>query len=203
MADDDVPSGVDFRVEAAVHTWVAEADVKRPYRAGVRAVIAEHVAGHGARRILELGGGPGLLAEAILAARAAGAALDYTLLDFSAPMLALAKARVPGATLLQRDFLAAGWPDGLGTFDAVVTMQAVHELRHKRRAPRLYTQVYGLLAPEGLFVVCDHEPSETRVRARDLHATAAEQHGFLAAAGFRDVTTLDTVEALYVIAAGR
>ena len=80
-------------------------------------------------------------------------------------------------------------------------MQAVHELRHKRRAQLLYTQAHALLAPGGLLVVADHEPAETRVRARDLHATADEQHAYLAGAGYRTVTTIFEVESLYVIAA--
>jgi hypothetical protein len=37
-------------------------------------------------------------------------------------------------------------------------MQAVHELRHKRHARRLYEQVYEVLAAPGLFLVCDYTP---------------------------------------------
>ena len=75
------------------------------------------------------------------------------------------------------------------------------ELRHKRRAPLLYAQVRTVLAPHGLFVVCDHEPPPTRVRAEDLHATATEQRAMLAAAGFTEIETLALVDTLYVLAA--
>ena len=195
--DEDVPSGIDLRLPHDAHAWTAEADVKRPYRVEARALIAERVAAHGARRVLELGGGPGLLAEAIVARQP----VDYMLLDFSEPMLALARQRNPGIACVLRDFLDPAWPDGLGTFDAIVTMQAVHELRHKRRAQLLYTQALAVLAPGGLLVVADHEPPETRVRARDLHATVGEQHAYLGGAGYRDVETIATFGTLYVIAA--
>ena len=105
----------------------------------MRARIAEQVAG--ARRILELGGGPGLLAEAILERSPVA---DYTLLDFSPPMLAMARRRVgayPFTAFALADFLDPCWAAGLGTFDAIVTMQAVHELRHKRRAGRSTSRV--------------------------------------------------------------
>lgn len=192
--DDDVPITVDFRIAEHTSKWVANADAKRPYRADVRALIANEV--RGARRILELGGGPGLLAEAVLAVAPAA---EYTLLDFAPPMLELAAARAPNARLVLADFLDPRWSDGLGPFDAVITMQAVHELRHKRRRPLLYRQVHDVLAPGGAFVVCDHEPTDDSPRQQAISATAAEQHAALADARFIGIETLATIGSLYVI----
>ena len=196
--DDDVPITVDFRIAEHTSKWVAEADAKRPYRAEVRARIANQI--RGARRILELGGGPGLLAESVLAVAPAA---DYTLLDFAPPMLEHAATRAPNARLLLRDFLDPAWTDGLGPFDAVITMQAVHELRHKRRRPLLYRQVHDVLVPGGTFVVCDHAPTDDSPRQQAISATAAEQHMALADAGFVAVETRATIGTLYVITCRR
>lgn len=192
---DDVPTPIDLRDPQTAREWLATSEIKRPFRPAVRARIAEEVRAHGARRVLELGGGPGLLAEAILAATSA----EYTLVDFSPPMLDMARDRAPSARCELRDLRDPTWVAGLGPFDAAVTMQAVHELRHKRRAPLLYEQVNSLLVPGAVFVVCDHEPQE----ARPLYMTAAEQHAALAAAGFRELATVMTVATLYVITAVR
>jgi SAM-dependent methyltransferase len=195
MVTDDVHSRIDLRNPHTARQWSYTADDARPYRADVRACIADQVAG--APRILELGCGPGMLADAILE-RAPLAA--YTLLDFSAPMLAMARRRVgsfPFTTFALADFLDPSWPEGLGIFDAVVTMQAVHELRHKRRAALLYQQAHALLAAGGTLVVCDHAPPDDK----PLHATVDEQHAALASAGFADVTTISTSGTLYVISA--
>src|SRR3569623_2925155 len=135
--DDDVPITVDFRIADHTSKVRAIADLMRPHRAVVRALIANEI--RGARRILELGGGPGLLAEAVLAVAPAA---EYTLLDFAPPMLELAAPRAPGARLVLADFLAPRWRAGLGPFDAVITLPAGHELRHKRRRPLLFRQVY-------------------------------------------------------------
>lgn len=193
--NDDVPSLIDLRNGLVARTWAYESDWLRPYRAEVRACIAEQVAG--ARRILELGCGPGLLAEAILDRSPLA---DYTLLDFSPPMLAMARRRVgayPLTAFALADFLDPGWAAGLGTFDAIVTMQAVHELRHKRRAALLYEQSRQVLTAGGRIVVCDHTPPDVR----PLHASTEEQHAALASAGFTDIETIATSGTLYVISA--
>ncbi|HLL24694.1 MAG TPA: hypothetical protein VK427_21325, partial [Kofleriaceae bacterium] len=97
------------------------------------------------------------------------------------------------------DYAREDWPALLiGPFDVVVTMQTVHELRHKRHARPFYERVHGLLHAGGAIVVCDHEPQD----ARPLHMTVAEQHAALAAVGFSP-TTIAEIGGLYVIAATR
>lgn len=132
---------------------------------------------------------------------------EYVLLDFAEPMLAMARERVisPVAHFVCRDFLDPAWTRDLGTFDAVLSMQAVHELRHKRRAATLYRQVAEVLVPGGVLVVCDHEPPTagarlTEAEIRALFSTADEQHAAMREAGFTPTTMLELDNA-YVIAA--
>jgi SAM-dependent methyltransferase len=203
VSDDamDVPSPIDLRDPAVAHTWANEADAKRPWREQLRGAIADALAASTlpVRRVLELGSGPGLLAERILSS----CALErYTLFDFSPPMLELSRARVganPAARFVLGDFKQSDWTRAVdGSFDAVVTMQAVHELRHKRRAPALYRDVRGLVRPGGFLLVCDHTPADGSARATALNATEAEQHAAMIGAGFTEVTTLLRHQGLYL-----
>jgi SAM-dependent methyltransferase len=87
---------------------------------------------------------------------------------------------------VQADFKAEPWPgDAGGPFDFVFSLQAVHELRHKRHAPRLYSQARTLLSPGAELVVCDHLPeSAPTPRHRRLYMSTTENLAALANAGF-------------------
>jgi len=198
---DDVPLTVDLRDPAVAHTWVREAEAKRPGRSELRAAFAEALsAAHPPmRRVLELGAGPGLLAERILQS----CTLDsYTLFDFSPPMLELARARVgahPATEFVLGDFKQPDWVRAFAApFDAVVAMQSVHEIRHKRHVPGMYRQVHDILRPGGLLLVCDHVPHDDSARMTALHSTVEEQHAALISAGFCDVTTRRWIHPLYL-----
>lgn len=196
---DDVPSPIDLCDPAVAHTWAREADAKRPWRAQVRNAFAEIIGGMSARRVLELGSGPGLLAERILRSCAVE---SYTLFDFSQPMLDLSRERVRdrAATFVLGDFKQPDWGRAFAEpFDAIVTMQAVHELRHKRHATTLYRQIHELLWPEGRLLVCDHVP----VNDSGLYSTEAEHHAAMIGAGFLTVTTEALLHGLYLISALR
>lgn len=205
VGDDDVPTGVDFRNPDHTVKWIATAEV-RPGRVELRRAIADYIATLGRNRVfdtaakpsvLELGGGPGFLAEAILAVCDVG---RYVLLDFARPMLDAAAARLGDqVTYHLGDFLTSEWASSLqGPFDIVVSMQAVHELRHKRRAQLLYEQVRTLMRPGSVLVVCDHEPKDD-ARSRALHASAMEQIVAMSAAGFTSASVLVEVSGLYVV----
>ncbi len=197
--DEDVRSPIDLRDPATAREWAEKAERTRPWRQRIREAIAAEVAG--ATRVLELGSGPGLLAECILTRDVA-----YTCLDFSPPMHDLARERCGArAAYVLADFKQPGWSKGLGMFDAIVTMQAVHELRHKRHAVELYREACSI-AP--LLVVCDHEPMLTATtrfthdQLRALNATADEQHAAMREAGYEPRTVLE-LEHMYVITGTR
>ncbi|MDX2021145.1 MAG: class I SAM-dependent methyltransferase [Deltaproteobacteria bacterium] len=151
------------------------------------------------RRVLELGSGPGLLADAILKV----CDLDnYTLFDFSLPMLDMSRKKLashPSAEFVCGDFKHKDWTASLvPSFDVVVAMQAVHEIRHKRHVPELYRQSCSVLRPGGLLVVCDHTPPAPNSPLARLHSTEDEQLAAFAAAGFVDVRTHLNLKGLYV-----
>jgi SAM-dependent methyltransferase len=125
---------------------------------------------------------------------------SYTLFDFSEPMLEMSRTRVgrfPGARFVVGDFRSEDWTRHVaGLYDAVVTMQAVHEVRHKRHVPRLYRQIRDLLAPGGLFLVCDRTPEDDSPRSTALFMTREEQVTMLQEAGFVDVQLVMAADAL-------
>ncbi len=118
---------------------------------------------HGVQRVLDLGTGDGRLLALILSVRpgATGVALDG-----SDPMLELAASRFEGhpgvATILHdmRDPL----PD-LGSFDAIVSSFAIHHLEDNRKR-EVYSEVFGMLRPDGVFCNLEHVSSPTP----ELHA---------------------------------
>lgn len=188
----DIPYGENFHDEAEAAAWAEAAAQKRPWRTlifdhFVAAVTGSRVA---APRILELGSGPGFLAEQVL--DRCPSVAHYTLLDFSAAMLAQSRRRLDRhkarTEFLQADFKSDSWPARAGgPFDLVLSLQAVHELRHKRHAPRLYAQLRSILAPVAQLVICDHLPEcGPTPRHRVLYMTTAEYLAVLAQAGFRD-----------------
>jgi SAM-dependent methyltransferase len=192
-SDEDVASPIDLRSVSDARQWAATAMARRPWREEffqcfvdqLRAMRSDRLA------VLELGSGPGFLAQRILAA-VPGVA--YTMLDFSPAMHALARERLgPLARAVRQveaDFKRAGWAAGLGEFDAVVTMQAVHELRHKKHVAGLHATVRSLLKPTGRYLVCDHYVGPGGMTNAALYMTVAEQRQALAQAGFAAVTAL-------------
>jgi SAM-dependent methyltransferase len=199
----DIPSREDLQSPEGAAAWVAAADRKRPWRAEFRQHIADRLEGR--RRILELGSGPGLLAECVL--RTCVDVERLVLLDFSVPMLEMCRGRLgedPRVQLIEDDFRSPGWVDAApGPFDAVISMQAVHELRHKCRASQLYEQVHHKLVPNGLFLVCDHVPRDASPFQTGLYMTEAEQHRALAGAGFRRVETVRSRAGLLIYCSTR
>jgi|KBSMisStandDraft_5_1062788.scaffolds.fasta_scaffold17351_8 SAM-dependent methyltransferase len=187
----DVPSPIDLCDPKDAAEWAATAMAKRPWRVEFFARFAEQVLALSGRRVLELGSGPGFLAEAILGPVPG---VDYTLLDFSAAMHDLAIERLGdlarNARFIRADFRGPDWMHGLPRFDAVVTMQAVHELRHKGRAEAFHRQVRELLAPGGAYLVCDHYLGPDGMSNDQLYMTATEQRECIQRAGYGDVREL-------------
>jgi ubiquinone/menaquinone biosynthesis C-methylase UbiE len=170
--------------------WEATAMEKRPWRTEFFAKFADELANMepAAAGVLELGSGPGFLASKVLS-KVSG--LHMTLLDFSEAMHALARQRL-GAMIdrvefLVRSFKDPDWVRGLDRFDAVITNQAVHELRHKRYAGELHRQVARVLRPGGTYLVCDHFSGPGGMANDQLYMTAAEQKSAIESAGYASV----------------
>jgi len=183
----DVPSPIDLRLMSDARPWAEAALGKRPVRPEFFEAFAREVGVDGAR-VLELGSGPGFLADHLLRAFPA---LDYTALDFSPAMHQLAAERLgeraARVQFVERSFREAGWVDGLGPFDAIVTHQAVHEVRHKDHVPALHAQARMLLAAGGRYLVCDHYLGGDGLSNDQLYMTVAQQREALLAAGFASV----------------
>ena len=203
---EDVPYGNDWDSAEEVAAWAEEADRIRPWRAQIRDHIAQRVATlpPGAR-VLELGSGPGFLAHRVLERCPNLGA--YTLLDFSEPMLALSRKRLSkfaAASFVLASFKSEEWPRHAGgPFDCVVSMQAVHELRNKRHALRLYEQAYQVLAVPGWIMICDHTPFDDSSASTALYMTENEQQDALAQARFTNVRIEFRIDSLVLYAGER
>jgi SAM-dependent methyltransferase len=203
---EDVPYGNDWDSATEVAAWAEEADRIRPWRAQIRDNIARRVAmlPPGAR-VLELGSGPGFLAHRVL--QRCPNLEGYTLLDFSEPMLALSRERLvtfPAASFVLASFKSEDWTRRVGgPFDCALSMQAVHELRHKRHALRLYEQVCQVLTVPGRIMICDHTPFDDLSRSTMLYMTEHEQQEALVEAGFTNVHIELTMDSLVLYAGER
>lgn len=196
--EQEVPYGEDLQSTVGAAAWVLAADRKRPWRAGFRELIAEHVAAFGGRRVLELGSGPGLLARCVL--ERCAAVREYVLIDFSEPMLAMSRENVAGfsaARFVLGDFRADSWfARASPPFDSILAMQSVHEVRHKRHVPMLYSRMRRLAAPAATIFVCDHMPKDDSWPAAALYMTEQEQLNALIGAGFEDAAVVKSENGL-------
>lgn len=185
----DVPSPVDLQQLNDARVWASEVMEKRPYRIKFFAEFALHLINTNASAVLELGSGPGFLASHLLNKMAN---LEYTAFDFSPAMHCLAKERLGAGAdrvnFVVGNFKEVGWESNLGEFNAVITLQAVHEVRHKERVPALFRAVKSLLKEKGIFLYCDHFYGESAMQNNDLYMSTLEQEQCLVQAGFTNVT---------------
>jgi ubiquinone/menaquinone biosynthesis C-methylase UbiE len=130
----DVPSPIDFHTLSDARAWTDSAMKKRPWRQEFFDVFVKELSFLDRKdlAVLELGSGPGFLAHHILQSRTE---VKYTMLDFSSAMHEPARQRLGSLAqhvrFIEANFKTKEWTLSLETFDAVVTLQAVHELRHK------------------------------------------------------------------------
>jgi SAM-dependent methyltransferase len=178
----DVPSPINLQDKSDARAWAEKAMLQRFYRSTFFKIISKKITTSGLPmpKVLELGSGPGFLIERVLKS---GKPIHYEALDFSNAMHDLARERlgvvVDNVKFRLADFKRAGWQTGLGKYDFVVTMQAVHELRHKDYASTLFIDVQGLLAEGGILLYCDHHCGEGGIDNPELYMTPAEQESVL------------------------
>lgn len=186
----DVPSPIDLKDPQTAREWAAAALERRPARPvffeAHSQVLRQRFAGP--CRVLELASGPGFLAQHVLSALPE---VQMLLLDNSLAMHELARERLgtlaARAEFVLRDMGQADALSELGPVDAVLTHQAVHELRHKRHALGLHQRVRALLSGQGVYVVCDHFCGPGGQSNDQLYMTVDEQAQALRDAGFAHV----------------
>lgn len=170
-----------------VNQWAQGANTKRPFRPQFFAAFAGELRGCVAPKILELGSGPGFLAEYLLSQFPDA---TYHLFDFSPQMLELSRTRLARfagqISFHEGSFLAEDWWYPLpAPFDAIVSMQAIHEVRQAERIPPLYGELVSLLREGGSVLIADQVNGEGKQEAHLL--TPAEQIAALEQAGLMQV----------------
>lgn len=163
-------------------------------------------------RYLNLGAGPGNLDEVLLEQFKGATA---TLVDYSLPMLDAARERLKACgdrvEFVHANLTQPEWVGGVGgSFDFVVSTQAVHHMETPDRIRALYAEVFRLLGHGGAFFNLDYvragEPSfeplaawaaqdpeaglNTRRHDGETPGTLTEHLGWLSAAGFTSVDVL-------------
>lgn len=122
-------------------------------------------------------------------------------------MLAACRERLtgfPAASFVRASFKGEDWTQRVcGPFDCVLSMQAVHELRHKRHARRLYAQALEVLAAPGRILICDHTPFDDSPTSTALYTTEQEQRKALTEAGFTGVRVELRIDSLVLYAGDR
>jgi ubiquinone/menaquinone biosynthesis C-methylase UbiE len=130
--------------------------------------------------VLDVGGGSGVLSEAVLRAFPRA---RVTLQDFSQPMVEAARKRLAafGARIrfVISDLGDSGWVKTAGgPFDLAVSGIAIHNLHEMAAIANCYEAVRGLLKPGGVFLDYDHFD---RVGGVPLHQHMLKVAGFAGA----------------------
>jgi len=165
-------------------------DVGNPVRESVfhhilaQVVLMENESPH----IVELASGPGILAEFLLERLPN---TTYEGLDYSEPMLALARERTERfgerVQLHQVDLREHGWPSAVMCKpQAVISMQAMHDVGDEPEHEAIYTAARQLLPPQGLFLNADL----VRRAGKGPNRIPLHRHlAMLTSAGFADVAS--------------
>jgi len=128
-------------------------------------------------RVLDVGGGNGLVTEVVLDVFPKA---RVTVQDFSQPMLDRAAVRFKKLgdqiSYSLSDLFDAGWAaKSGGPFDVIVSSIAIHNLGNWEEIAAVYKAAYGLLVPGGYFLNCDHYRN---VGGHEKHAEELRKIGF-------------------------
>lgn len=197
----DVASPIDLRNFADALEWQETANIKRPWRKDFFEYYANLIRQHLSEQyqVLELGSGPGFLAQHLLSQLAN---IEYTAFDFSEAMHQLAQEKLntaerARATYLVGSFKAADWQNTFSQkYDLIIIHQALHELRHKCYATDFHKIVKTLLKPQGHYLVCDHLCAAHAMQNDQLYMTKQEHLDALEQASFTQIKMPLEIEGL-------
>jgi tRNA (cmo5U34)-methyltransferase len=143
---------------ARTSIFLARAD-KLPHRTEGEKVLLEQITVN-VKRVLDLGTGDGRLLALL---KLSNPSVEGVALDFSDPMIEQAKKRFANdckISVIKYDFSFPLPEEHLGRFDAVVSSLAIHHLTHSRKK-QLYSEIFKLLNPKGVFFNLEHVSSAT------------------------------------------
>ena len=193
----------DYFDEQYVRQWERAANLKRPFRVEFFDAFVKELSALDHAKVFDLGSGPGFLAEQILARCSVA---SYHLFDFSPIMIDLSRARLARYTdrsfFHQGSFTEEGWSSRLpAPFDAIVSLQAVHEVRDVSRIPQLYRELRNLLSENGILLIADKVNSADD--REEHHATPREHEEALGSAGLIEIRQVHAAGDLVLFAAKR
>ncbi len=177
----------DYFKQEYVLAWPENEFRKRPEREAIFAEFVRQVNNFDKAElsILEIGSGPGLLAERLLKKCSIR---RYFLFDFSPFMLDLSRKRLLRFTdkeihFKNGDFKKPEWFRVLPKdFDCIVSLQAIHEAGDNQEITRVCKDLKQLLKPSGLILVTDIVKNASCKKPERL--TALEYLQVLHSAGF-------------------
>lgn len=179
----------DLRTQADAAEWAAGLQTRYPERTQVMQHIIAQLKGlpFPAPQVVELAPGPGLLAALLLHDLPQ---ISYTGLDSSGLLLAHARGQLASfgrrARLIQADLNGEAWLDQLpAEIQAIISLQALHDLGDERHIDRIYGLARRLLVPGGLllnadFVVPPGQDNSEQPGRRSIprHLELLQGHGF-------------------------
>lgn len=179
----------DLRTQEDAAEWAAGLQTRFPERAEVmQQIIAQLKAlPFPVPQVVELGPGPGLLAELLLRELPQ---MSYIGLDSSELLLNYARDRLVSfgqrAKLIQTDLNADDWLNQLpAEIHAIISLQALHDLGDESHIDRIYGLARRLLVPGGLLLNADFivppgqdNPEQPGRRSIPRHLELLRGHGF-------------------------
>lgn len=149
----------DLRTLEDVSAWIVSLQTRWPERTEVIRHISDQLKAlpFPAPHIVELGLGPGVLAEKLLRDLPQ---LSYTGIDSSELLLTFAQTQLAAfgnrASLIRADLNDEVWLAQLGgEIQAIVSLQALHDLGDESHINRIYELAKNLLVPGGLMLNAD------------------------------------------------